>query len=145
MPNMDSMEKGFERPVESLLRKDMKEGDRLRIKTKNNEYQFMYTFGMLVALGDGHALAHTLGNFQEVKVGASLEFGGHKTSTVREIVHRRLNPNDAQVIPKEAGLVLGVRLKLMQGNKDAVSFTAEEARVLRDMCGIAQFSPDQKE
>lgn len=142
---MDSMEKSFERPVERLHRKDMKERDIVRIKTKNSEYQFMYTFGMLVALGDGHALAHTLGNFKEAKVGAPLEFGGHKTSTVREIVHRRPNPNDAQIMPKEAGLIFGVRWKLMQGNKDAVSFTAEEARILRDMCGIPQFSPDQKE
>lgn len=138
------MEKSFERSVEYLHEKDMKEGDRLRIKTRNSEYQFMYTFGMLVAIGDGHSLSHTVGNFKGVKVGSPLEFGTHKTSAVQEIIHRRPHQKDAQVMPKEAGLVFGVRWKLMQGNKDAVSFTTEEAHVLREMLNIAQFSSKQE-
>ena len=144
MADMDSMEKSFEHSVERLSSKDMKEGDRLRIKTRNSQYEFIYTLGTLVAFGDGHVLAHAIGNFKGAKVGEKLVFGLHATSSLQEIMHIRLDDKNAQVRPPEAMLVMQTHLKLAMADKEGVSFTAEEASVLRDMFGIAQMSSKQE-
>lgn len=146
MPNIDSMDKSFERPVEMLTRKDLKEGDRIHVTTKNgSEYEFTYTAGMLIAKGEGHALANTFGSFKDVRVGEYLYFGDHHTSSVRALTHIRPGTKEALRLSPEASLALRVQLKLGMAGKDGVMLSAEEARVLRDLYGIAQFSPEQEE
>jgi len=145
MTDMDSMEKSFERSVEQLTAKDMKEGDRIRITTKNgSEYEFVYTTGMLAAKGDGHALEGAFGAFRDVRVGERLDFGSHSTSKVETIIHIRPSSKEAINISPEASAALRVKLKLgMAGNK-AIELSPEESRTLRELYGIAEFSPDQK-
>ncbi len=145
MADMDSMEKSFERPVEQLTAKDMKEGDRIRITTKNgSEYEFVYTAGMLAVKGDGHALKGAFGAFGGVRVGERLDFGSHSTSKVESIIHIRPSSKEAINLSPEASAALRVKLKLgMAGNK-AIELSPEESRTLRELYGIAEFSPDQK-
>ncbi len=145
MADMDSMEKSFERSVEQLTSKDIKEGDRIRITTKNgSEYEFVYTTGMLAVKGDGNALKGAFGAFRDVRVGERLDFGSHSTSKVESITHIRPSSKEAINLSPEASAALRVKLKLgMAGNK-AIELSPEESRTLRELYGIAEFSPDQK-
>ena|SRR3989339_1056055 len=145
MADMDSMEKSFERVVDRLTRKDVKEGDRIRITTKNgSEYEFWYTAGMFVVKGEGHALANAFGSFRDVIVGEHLDFGNHHTSTVQAITHIRPPSREAIVLSFEASLAVRAQMKLGMTGKDGVILSAEEAKALRSLYGIPQFSPDQK-
>lgn len=141
---MDSIDEGFERNVEHITIKDIKEGDKIRIKTQNNEYTFLHTAGMLVAQGNSHPLENAFGVFCGVRFGESLEFGLHHTSSIKSLVHIRPSIREAINLSPEASLALRVRMKIALAGKGGISLSAEESRALRELYGIAPFSPKQE-
>lgn len=154
MPNMDSMESGWNKAVDQITINDIKEGDMIEIVTESGTmYSMVYTAGILIVrrLGRADKLANAIGNFNGVHKGESLNFGAHRTSRIKSLFHIRPNKPgfDFKDLPSESIDTLRVaqraQLKIGMAGKDGVSLTAEESRALCELYGIAQFSPDQKE
>lgn len=140
---MDSMEKSFERIVDSLMFYDMMEGDHIKITTKSgSEYEFIYTNSMLVAKGQGNALENAFGNFRGAQVGKPFNFGGHRTNVIEQLVHIRPSTKEAINLPPEASFAVKTLIRLGMAGKDGIQLNEQEVRALRRLYGIAEFSPD---
>ncbi|MEK7648298.1 MAG: hypothetical protein AAB400_00080 [Patescibacteria group bacterium] len=145
MTHAEPKEGGFERLVDQLTAKDVKEGDQIRITTKSGStYEFLYTAGMLVAKGEGHTLAKTFGSFKDVRAGEHLDFGLHRTSRVQGITHIRPSTKEAIMLSPEASLAVRAKMKLAMAGSNGVALSGEESNALRKLYGIPSISPEQE-